>query len=505
MSPQVSTAPVTELLDARAAEIGDREALVHGDERITFAELRGRVERLAAALSARGLGPGDPVALVLPNVPAFAVAFLAIARAGAVVVPLNPLFKEAELEFHFRECGVKAVIGDPTTLSSCLPVGATMDEPPQLIVAGGECEGAVPLEAVLADGGAEAPDPAGADDDAVFGYSSGSTGRPKRVPRTHAHLRAEADAYVTALGLGPEDTIFCTIPLYHTYGMGCCLLAAVASGATLLLFDDPHPFVLQRGRALKLLEQEGATVFPAVPFTFRLLAEAPEEADLSSLRLCFSAAAALPRSTFVAFERRFGVPVRQLYGCTEAGCVTVNLDEDPYGTAASVGRPLEGVELRLIDDDGEPVEGRIGEILIRAAGMTPGYAGADELNAVAFRDGWFHSGDRGRIDEAGRLFITGRKKLLIDVRGDKVDPIEVEDVLAVHPKVREVVVVGVASDVEGEGLIKAVVVPAGECQERELIRYARERLADYKVPSRVEFREEIPTSSGKVLRSYLID
>jgi long-chain acyl-CoA synthetase len=201
------------------------------------------------------------------------------------------------------------------------------------------------------------------------------------------------------------------------------------------------------------------------------------------------------------------VPVRQLYGCTEAGCVTVNVDDDPVATAASVGTPLEGVELRVVDEAGEPVdEGRIGDVLIRSVAMTPGYADAAELNADAFRDGWFASGDRGRIDDDGRLFLTGRVKRLIDVRGDKVDPVEVEDVLAVHPKVAEVVVVGVESEVPGEETVKAVVVPAGDAHERELIRYCRERLADYKVPSRVEFLEEIPTGpGGKVLRKYLLD
>jgi long-chain acyl-CoA synthetase len=489
MKAQASAA-VTDLLNA-----SDREALVYGEERITYADLQEQVERLAGALAARGLTDGAPVALVLPNVPEFVVAFLGILRAGAVVVPLNPHFKEAELEFHFRECGVKAVITDAAGEPACRSVAERLEAPPELLI-----------ELDSLDGGAT-PSAPGIDADAVFQYSSGSTGRPKRVPRTHRHLRAEADGYAAALELTAEDTIFCTVALFHTYGMGCCLLAAVRSGATLVLFDNPNPFVLQRGRALEQIERERATIFPGVPFTFRLLAEAPEDADLSSVRLCFSAAAALPRATFKAFYERFDVPVRELYGCTEAGCVTVNVDPDPRGTAGSVGTPIEGVELSIADESGEPVEeGRIGEVLIRSAAMTPGYADAEELNAEAFRDGWFRSGDRGRIDDQGRLFLTGRTKRLIDVRGDKVDPIEVEDVLAVHPKVGEVVVVGVESELPGEELIKAVVVPAGDCQERELIRYCRERLADYKVPSRVEFREEIPTGpGGKVLRKYLLD
>ena len=343
--------------------------------------------------------------------------------------------------------------------------------------------------------------------EAVFQYSSGSTGRPKRVPRTHQQLRVEADSLVATAAMVPDDVVFCTIPLFHTYGMGCCLLAAVRAGATLVLAADAHPFVLKRDRVLAELERERATILPAVPFTFRLFAEAPGSADLSSLRLCISAANALPRSTFVAFERKFGVPIRQMYGCTEAGAVTLNLDENPSGTVTSAGRPLQGVEVSIVDDEGAELDiGRNGEVVIRSPAMSAGYAGKDDLNATAFREIGYFSGDRGRLDEEGRLFITGRKKLLIDVKGDKVDPIEVEDVLAVHPKVSEVVVVGVASDVAGEELIKAVVVPRRECQERELIRYCRERLADYKVPQLVEFREEIPRNpAGKVLRKYLVE
>src|ERR671921_1424047 len=294
MKAQASAA-VTDLLNA-----SDREALVYGEERITYADLQEQVERLAGALAARGLGDGAPIALVLPNVPEFVVAFLGILRAGAVVVPLNPHFKEAELEFHFRECGVKAVITDEAGEPACRSVAERLEAPPELLVDLDSLEGGAP------------PAAPGTDDDAVFQYSSGSTGRPKRVPRTHGHLRAEADGYAAALELTAEDSIFCTIALFHTYSMGCCLLAAVRSGATLVLFDNPNPFVLQRHRALEQIERERATIFPGVPFTFRMLAEAAEDADLSSLRLCFSAAAALPRATFKAFYERFDVPVREL-------------------------------------------------------------------------------------------------------------------------------------------------------------------------------------------------
>jgi long-chain acyl-CoA synthetase len=489
-------ARVTSMLDSAAD--GGRGALVHGQERIAWPEVRDRVDRLAHGFASMGLGQGDPVALVLPNVPDFALAFFAVARLGGVVVPLNPQFKEAELDFHFREAGVRAVVTDERTLGTCRGIVADWDNRVQIVSA---------VDRLIDANSAGAEDASSPGAEAVFQYSSGSTGRPKRVPRTHHQLRVEADSVVATAAMGPDDVVFCTIPLFHTYGMGCCLLAAVRAGATLVLAEDAHPFILKRNQVLAELERERATIFPAVPFTFRLFAEAPGSADLSSLRLCISAANALPRSTFDAFDRKFGIPIRQMYGCTEAGAVTLNLDEDPRATATSAGHPLQGVEVAIVDEAGEELEvGRNGEVVIRSPAMSSGYAGMKDLNRQDFREVGFLSGDRGRIDEDGRLFITGRKKLLIDVKGDKVDPIEVEDVLAVHPKVAEVVVVGVASDVPGEELIKAVVVARRECQERELIRYCRERLADYKVPQFVEFREEIPRNpAGKVLRKYLVE
>jgi long-chain acyl-CoA synthetase len=485
LQTEAGVAPVTSMLDA-AAEGG----LVHGDERMGWSELRERADRLAQGLASLGLGPGDPVALLLPNVPAFAISFFALARLGGVVVPLNPQFKEAEFDFHFDEAGVKAIIRQGDAGAEVVRDGKSAS-----------------LERLMQRQSGTVKDAGEPNAEAVYQYSSGSTGRPKRVPRTHQQLRVEADSLVATAAIVPGDVVFCTIPLFHTYGMGCCLLAAVRAGATLVLAEDAHPFVLKRDHVLAELERERATILPAVPFTFRLFAEAPGSADLSSLRLCISAANALPRSTFVAFERKFGVPIRQMYGCTEAGAVTLNLDEDPRATVTSAGRPLQGVQVSIVDDEGAELDtGRNGEVVIRSPAMTAGYAGKADLNATAFREIGYFSGDRGRLDQEGRLFITGRKKLLIDVKGDKVDPIEVEDVLAVHPKVSEVVVVGVASDVPGEELIKAVVVPRRECQDRELIRYCRERLADYKVPQLVEFREEIPrNAAGKVLRKYLLE
>jgi long-chain acyl-CoA synthetase len=440
-------------------------SLICGEDRITSDELWERVGRLAGGLAARGIGRGDAVALLLPNGTAFATSFLAVAQLGAVVVPLNPQFKPAELEFCYRDAGVRLVIDDEREVARMIDEHAELE-----------------------------PEPLSPGDVALLAYSAGCTGHPKRVPRTTGQLWWEADAVAATMTLTPEDSIFGAIPMFHAYGLGCCFLAALRSGADLVIADPRRPLTLAREEVLRLIEREQVTVFPAVPYVFRTLAESGITADLSSVRLCFSAGNALPRSAFDAFDSAFDVPIRQLYGLTETGAVTVNVDDDPWATAASVGRPMPGVAVEILDDAGRPLEpGRIGDIAVRSPAMTRYYGDP------------FATGDRGRLDEAGRLVITGRRKLLIDVRGDKVDPIEVEDVLAVHPRVREVVVVGVPSGIEGEELIKAVVVGEDGAGDRELIRFCRERLANYKVPQLVEFRDEIPRSSdGKVLRKYLV-
>jgi long-chain acyl-CoA synthetase len=481
-----------DLLYASADERPRHTALVYGSERLSYANLADRVERLAHGLAGRGIRAGDRVALLLPSTPAFIECYFAVTGLGAVAVPLNPQFKRDELEFCFRSCGVRAVIGDAQTAGMCELIAAAWDHPIQVIVAGRARGDAVSVDGLIEDNRPLALASRAPDEELMQQFSSGSTGRPKRLARTHGQCWAEANSYTW---IRPDDRVFCAVPLFHTYGLGCCLLASVRNGATLVLMDDPNPFVLMRGRALALLERERATVFPGVPFNFRLLGEAGERADLSSLRLCFSAGTALAHPAFEAFRQAFRVPVRQLYGCTEAGTLAANLDPDPVATRESVGTAVGKVKIRTID----------GEVAVSSPALTRGYAAMDALNREVFRGEWFLTGDLGRIDDDGRLYITGRKKLLIEVAGHKVDPIEVEDVVVSHPHVRDAVVVGVKTRYVGDEAVKAVVVTDDAVPERELIRFCQERLAPFKVPQIVECRDEIPKSPlGKVLRKYLV-
>ncbi|MGA2927694.1 MAG: fatty acid--CoA ligase family protein, partial [Solirubrobacteraceae bacterium] len=413
--------------------------------------------------------------------------------------------KQAELEFCFRSASVSAMISDERAAGVCERIAAGLEGEVHVISTTAAHGQALTLDALLEDGSAERLVPRSAEETLVYQFSSGSTGRPKRVPRTHGQCAAEAGLY-KSLGLTSDDRIFSAIPLFHTWGMGACLFGPAATGAAIVVLEDPQPFLLKRQRALELVEREQATVFPGVPFHFRLLAEAPAQADLSSLRLCFSAGTALPRSSFEAFGERFGVLVRQLYGSTETGMITANMSDDPVATFESVGAPVAGVHVDIVDDDGDVVAvGEIGEVTVTSAAASSGYAGADEVSRLSFRDGRYFTGDLGRLDEGGLLYLAGRKKLLIQVGGFKVDPVEVQDVIIDHPAVSEVIVVGVSGETEGEEIVKAVVVPSSDCEEGELISFCRERLANFKVPHAIEFRDEIPKSSlGKILRKYMI-
>jgi long-chain acyl-CoA synthetase len=494
-----------QLLYAQAEARPEHSALVFRDERIAFADLVERIERLASGFSQRGIGPGDAVALVLPDDPWFVASFYAITALGAIVVPVNPAFKQAELEASFRSADVSVVISDERAAGVCERIAAGLGRQVEVITTSTAHGQAQTLDALLDEGSADRLAARSAEETFVYQFSSGSTGRPKRVPRTHGQCAAEADLY-KSLGLTHEDRIFSAVPLFHTWGMGSCLFGSAASGATIVILEDPHPFLLKRRQALELLEREQATVFPGVPFNFRLMAEAPAGADLSSLRLCFSAGTALPRASFEAFGERFGVLVRQLYGSTETGMIAANMSSDPVSTFESVGAPVGGVEVEIVDDEGEAVPvGEIGEVTVASPAATNGYADAEQANREAFRDGRYFTGDLGRLDADGMLYLEGRKKLLIEVGGYKVDPIEVQDVIVAHPSVSEAIVVGVAGESEGEETVKAVVVQSEHCEESELISFCRERLANYKVPRTIEFRDEIPKSPlGKVLRKYLV-
>ncbi|MGH8824264.1 MAG: class I adenylate-forming enzyme family protein [Jiangellaceae bacterium] len=494
-----SALTVPAMLARTADRFESRPALIDASRRRSWGDVVADVERRTGALRSRGVGAGDAVGIVLGNDMEFVTTFLAVVSAGAVAVPLNPLLTVAELGLYLRDRSVAGLITSASRVPAIGNWAAAAGS-------GAWVADVVGFDAAR-DVGRSHVDVCTPEMPALHAFSSGSTGTPKGIVRTQANLTHEADHFFDTVGVSEDDVILTAVALFHAHGLGNCVLAAARSGAAMVLLD---PF--QRDAALEAIARDGVTVFPTVPFVVQTLAETrrADRAAAGSLRLCFTAGAPLARETFDLFTARFGVPVRQLYGCSEAGSVTMNLDEDPSPSAASVGRPMKGIEVAIVGEQGvSRPPGSTGEVTFTSPALTSGYVGVAPEANEAFRDGWFRTGDLGHVDESGNLFVTGRTKLFISTGGYKVDPVEVENVLRRHPGVADVVVVGAAGSL-GEEIVKAVVVPAESTADEaalrgELIGLCRTRLAVYKVPRIVEFRSEIPRSPlGKILRKYLV-
>ena len=332
---------------------------------------------------------------------------------------------------------------------------------------------------------------------ALMQPSSGSMGRPKIAVRTGANLVSEAANLARTAGLDANDRFLAVVPLHHCHGLGNCLQASLHVGGTLVLADhfDPHT-------TIRRIVDEGITVFPGVPFMFGIMAEGSATADLSHVKLCFSAGGPLPKATFRAFKEKFRISVRQLYGCTEAGSVTINTVEDVDSTCETVGRAIDGVEVRVVDESmREMPAGEVGEVVFASSALMGGYLG-DHADSP-FHEGYFRSGDLGTMDAARMLTIKGRQKVFIDVGGQKVDPTEIEEVIRQMPEVADVVVVGAPTRF-GDETVRAVVVARTAIEPWQIIEHCQSVLSSYKCPKAVDFRSAIPRSPlGKVLRGKL--
>lgn len=491
----------------------EKTAIIYNNLRISYRELYAKVTDLSKHLSTISIAQGDCVALILPNSPEFAIAFYATATINAIALPINPLLKEEELKYYVIDSNARAIVTNSDGAEISRKIISKIDKKIELIVLDDNA-----LLTRQVDNSTITESTSNFTGDVLYQYSSGSTGRPKRVCRTQNNLYHEVKNFSETTNISPIDNILCIVPLYHAHGLGNCLLAALNNGATLAILEPvlhqgktiEVPFIFRCSRILELIEKEKITILPAVPYIFNTLAETPNDIqfNISTLRLCFSAGNFLSKEIFDKILQRFGIPVRQLYGCTEAGSVAINLDEDLKNTYDSVGHPLKNIDIRIIDEAGKEIpSGSIGEIVIKSEALTRGYSNKPELNQQVFQDGWFFTGDLGKKDEIGRVYITGRKQIFIDTGGHKVDPLEIENILLTHHQVQEAVVVGIKGLYAGE-IIKAVIIPQNQevCDEKDILSYCKDKLADFKVPKIIEFRDEIPKSPlGKVLRKNLID
>jgi long-chain acyl-CoA synthetase len=479
---------------ARSADrYPDRPAVRLDEEILTYADLDESSARACALLRERGVRPGDRVAVMLPNVPEFAVVYFGVLRAGGVVVPMNPLLKEREVAYYLDDSQSRLMVAWPGCAEAGT-AGAARAGAACLVVDGGF--GAELMATPPAAGYANRAD----DDTAVILYTSGTTGQPKGAELTHANLATNAEVFTTDLvRLGPEDVIFGGLPLFHSFGQTCGLNAAVSVGASLTLVARFVP-----GKVIEVLARDRVTVLEAVPTMYvGLLGTDRDGHDLSALRVCVSGGAALPVEVMRGFERAFGCVILEGYGLSETSPVASFNHPDRKPKPGSIGTPIRGVEMRAVDEWGKDVPvGEVGEVAIRGDNVMKGYWRRAEATAEAIPDGWFRSGDLARVDDDGYFFIVDRRKDLIIRGGYNVYPREIEEVLYEHPAVAEAAVIGVPDAALGEEVGAAVVLkPGGTATKQEIQEYVKGQVAAYKYPRLVWLLAALPKGpTGKILK-----
>ena len=487
---------VTNLIEAAKAD-GDLPALKLEDEVLSFQDLLDSSSAVAGMLQARGLRPGDRVALVLPNVPAFPVMFYGALMAGCVAVPLNPLLKAREIEHCVRDSGAKLVVsghrGGDAAPNAAQSVGV---EYLQVGAAGPDAE-------QLGDAPALAsPVQCSDEDNAVLLYSAGMTGKPMGAQLTHANLGTNADAAVSILGCVRGDMMMGCLPLFHVFGLTCGLNAAVAARACLTLIPRFHP-----AKALEVIARDRVTMFMGVPTMYAVLLQTQnwDSYELSTLRTCVSGGSAMPIEVMRSFEDAFGCVVLEGYGLSETSPVVSFNHRDAERKPGSIGTPVAGMEMKLVDGEGAEIPvgpNEVGEIAIRGEGVMKGYWGRPAETAAAIPDGWFRSGDLATRDTDGYYFIVGRRKDMILRGGYNVYPREVEDALYEHDSVAEAAAIGLAHPDLGEEVAAVVVLKSGlTASVEELQSFVRERIAAYKYPRKLWIVDELPKDAdGNILR-----
>lgn len=474
-----------------AADRPNGLALICGETRLTYADLDAASAGVAAWLRALGLRAGETVVLMLPNVPEFAIAYYGVLRAGGVVVPMNVQLKPREVAFHLRDPAARFVFAWHEC-SEAAQAGAGELDAERVVVEPGSLPAGAAGQAVA---------PKASDDTAVILYSSGTTGTPKGAQLTHANLARNADVSVNLLGLGADDVVLGALPLFQGFGQTCALNAAVAAGATLALVPRFSPEAV-----LATIERERITVFEGVPTMYSALLHFAERDryDVTSVRLCASGGAALPVEVLHGFERAFGCVILEGYGLSETSPVACFNHRDRERLPGSIGTPVAGVELRIVDEHRrELAPGETGELAIRGHNVMKGYLNRPDATAETIdADGWFYTGDIARVDAQGRYFIVDRKKDLIIRGGYNVYPREIEEVLYTHPAVAEAAVVGIPHPALGEEVGAAVALkPGSDASPEQLRAYVKEHVAAYKYPRQVWLVDTLPKGpTGKLLR-----
>ena len=484
----------------------DALAFISRGKRTTYGELRAQVADLRAGLVGLGLEPGDRVALLSANNWFFAVSYLAVLGAGGVAVPLNPSSPSAEIRNELTTIGARLAIVGPSGRDAMAGIGQGATPVEHVIVPDGvELAAATPVEKLL--GGAPTPIvDREADDLAVLIFTAGTSGSPRAAMLTHGNLLANLEQMQRhpVRALQPTDVSLGVLPLFHIFGLNVLLGLSLYAGASVVLVERFDP-----ASALDTIRDHGVTLIAGAPPMFQAWANvsgAPADA-MAGVRLIVSGAAPLYPEVADAFESRFGKPIFQGYGLTEAAPTVTSSVAGGVAKPSSIGLPLPGIEVRLVDEDGEDaLTGDPGELWVRGPNVFAGYWQDEAASErVLTTDGWLRTGDVALVDDDGYLYLVDRVKDLIIVSGFNVYPAEVEEALLEHPGIAAVAVIGVPHPHSGE-TVKAFVVqePGHHLEEDQVIEFCAGRLARYKCPTKVTFVGELPTGmGGKLLRREL--
>ncbi len=477
---------------ARAITIPDGPA-------VSYADFAAEIERVAELLAGAGVQPAKAVSIALPNGLDFLVAFMAVARAGAIAAPLNPAYTADEFEFYMQDADAQLAIlppGDHPARAAAARLGvptldAALDVHGKLTLS----RAGVPLTARR---DAPAPSP---DDVALFLHTSGTTSRPKGVPLTHANLAASVKNIADSYALTPDDVAMVVMPLFHVHGLIGVSLSTLASGGSLVV-----PPRFSASRFWEDQRASAATWYSAVPTIHQILLMRADDdaAPRGSFRFIRSCSAALAPVVFEQLESRFDAPVLEAYGMTEASHqMSSNLLPPGARMPGTVGKGT-GVQIAIMDDEGGLLAiGERAEVVIKGANVTRGYHNNPQANAETFTNGWFRTGDQGFLDADGTLTLTGRIKELINRGGEKISPLEVDAALLHHPAVAEAVCFGVPDVKYGEA-VQAAVVCSADADETAIRAYCAERLAGFKIPDRIYIVDTLPrTATGKIQRRHI--
>jgi len=491
---------IAKLLKDTAARVPERTAIILQDHSVTYEELDQKSDALAWGLQEQGLKPGQVCVLMLPNSLEWVMAYYALAKLGAVVLPVNFLFRADELKHIFSDSGARAFIGHGGHLAHAHAVLEQMPAIGLRAAAGQAPEGYVPLNELARDQGEFPLHPADGQDTWAIIYTSGTTGLPKGAMLTHHNLASNAMTISDMRSTDPEAISLGVLPLFHIYGQTSSLNASVYLGQTLRLWEHFDP-----DQTFAAIQELDKAILIAVPTIYNRLAEmaAARPPRRSGLRFAISGGASLPVEVLRRFEKAFDATIYEGYGLTECSPVCIENPHNQTTKPGSIGLPIPGFAASVVDEqDHEVARGEVGELIVQGPGVMKGYLNQPEATAQTLRNGWLHTGDLARQDQDGYIYIVDRKKEMIIRGGYNVYPREIEEVLYRHPAVLEAAVLGVPHDDLGEEIAAVVALrPGKEATPDQLREFVKQRVAPYKYPRIVRLVEELPkTQTGKVLK-----